>query len=168
MFNGEIWKPYIYHYDVSNFGRIRNRETSRILKQNKIKTGYYACCVSCGGRDNKMLIKTHIAVAKLFVDNPSGLSEVNHIDGNKCNNRYDNLEWCTPSHNVKHAYDTGLIKKTFGEDNIHSKLSLSDVNHIRKVYKPHDKKFGARALARLYGVHHSTIEAIINNKNWNR
>lgn len=52
----------------------------------------------------------HRLVATLFIDNPKNLPCVNHIDGNKQNNHYTNLEWCTHAENSKHAYDKGLLK----------------------------------------------------------
>lgn len=52
----------------------------------------------------------HRLVAQAFIPNPSNLSDVNHIDGNKLNNNIDNLELCTRSQNLKHALQIGLIK----------------------------------------------------------
>lgn len=91
----EIWERYIYNYDVSNMGRVRNNVTGHILKQSMLESGYYGCVVSCGSRSDKRMIYIHTAVAELFVGNPNNLPEVNHKDGNKSNNVWDNLEWCT-------------------------------------------------------------------------
>lgn len=162
----EIWKDYIYNYQISNFGRVRNKVTNKILKQNKTGKGYLGCVVSLGKRHCYKLIKIHRAVAECFIPNPNNYPVVNHIDGNKENNLYSNLEWCTYKDNNLHSYKLGLNKPVIGERNPHSKLSIRDVNFIKQNYIPRDKQFGIRALARKYNVHHKTIENIIHSKNW--
>lgn len=52
----------------------------------------------------------HRLVATAYIENPEGLPQVNHIDGNKLNNYYTNLEWVTCSENQIHAYEIGLKK----------------------------------------------------------
>lgn len=61
-------------------------------------------------------ITVHRLIAMAFVDNPHGYKEVNHIDGNKLNNHYTNLEWCDRSYNIKHCYTLGL-RSSRGEMN---------------------------------------------------
>lgn len=70
----------------------------------------------------------HRLVAKAFIPNPNNLPQVNHRDGNKFNNKVENLEWCSSSDNQKHAYRIGL-KKTpnlgrFGSLNHSSKVII--------------------------------------------
>ena len=66
--------------------------------------------VSFGARNKKRLIKTHIAVAENFVCGKKEGLVVNHKDGNKTNNLYTNLEWCTNKENTIHAVKSGLLK----------------------------------------------------------
>ncbi len=168
----EIWKTMIYQgetyprFQISNFGNLRNCYTGTIYKQNSFAAGYIIVCVSLGSRNRKKAFKIHRAVAETFIPNPNNLPVINHKDGNKLNNNVDNLEWCTQKDNVNHAYNEGLCGIYVGEENFHSKLTQKDVDFIRESYIPRDKKYGCRALARRYNVHHSTIENIINNKTW--
>lgn len=50
----------------------------------------------------------HRVVAELFIPNPNNLPQVNHIDGNRENNKASNLEWVTGSENSQHAYSIDL------------------------------------------------------------
>ena len=54
----------------------------------------------------------HRMVAETWIDNPNHYPEVNHINGDKTDNRAENLEWVTHSQNIRHAYRTGLKKTT--------------------------------------------------------
>lgn len=111
----EIWKdvtclgPQYPYHEASNLGRIRNKKTGIILKpQINNRDGYYHVGVS--GIGISKTVTVHKLVGETFLgDRPNGY-DINHIDGNKKNNRVDNLEYCTRSDNVKHAYDTGLNK----------------------------------------------------------
>ena len=107
----EIWKPIAGtkgFIEVSNKGRVRSllRGEPRVLKPQVDNKGYHRIRVTV--EREKMSYKVHREIAKAFIPNPNNLPQVNHKDGNKDNNRADNLEWCTRSHNVKHSFDTGL------------------------------------------------------------
>lgn len=124
----EIWedvKGYEDLYQVSNIGRVRSKDRmrhvghghyglkkGRILKPYKMKSreyGYYLQVTLCrNNKHTKHLI--HRLVAQAFIENHDNKPCVNHIDGDKANNRVDNLEWCTFSDNNQHAYDTKLKK----------------------------------------------------------
>ena len=69
----------------------------------------------------------HRLVASTYLPNPSNLPEVNHKDGDKQNNRVENLEWCTHSENIRHADTIGLRKNARGDDHYKRKLMLQGV-----------------------------------------
>ena len=112
----EEWRHYKDKYSVSNLGRIKNEQTGRILK-NKIKTNGYRTRVNQSPREQINLSingkqETHFVhrlVAEVWIPNPKNLPQVNHIDGDSLNNKVNNLEWCSQSDNIKHAYRLKLI-----------------------------------------------------------
>ena len=110
----EIWKRIknFKDYEVSNYGRIKSLKKSAegmILKTVIDKYGYEV--IRIYRNDNKRVtLKVHRIVAMHFVENPHCKPEVNHIDGNKQNNHYTNLEWCYRNENIQHAYNNGLFK----------------------------------------------------------
>lgn len=107
----------------------------------------------------------HRLVALAFIPAEDGKDFVNHKDGNKQNNVVDNLEWCTRSENMKHAYEYGL-KNSNGVKNGRSKLTEEDVSFIRTHHVRGDKDFGTTALARKFGVARQTISAVVSGQNW--
>ena len=110
----EIWKPiegYEGLYEVSSYGNVRSLPRNGLKgKQLKLNinnhNGYVYVCLS---KENHRLNKrAHVLVAKAFLSPQS--EQVNHKDGDKANNHVDNLEWCTRSENMRHAYRIGLEK----------------------------------------------------------
>ena len=87
------------NYQVSNCGRIINKNTSKILK-NTFKSGYYNICLV--NNKNRKTLKVHRLVAQSFIPNLENKPEVNHKDKNKLNNNIDNLEWMTRKENNIH------------------------------------------------------------------
>ena len=148
-------------YEVSDTGQIRNAKTGREVKEFVGKDGYLRTQIAGKTRT------VHRLIACAFVPAVSGKDFVNHIDGNKQNNMANNLEWVTRSENMKHAYWSGL-KTSVGEKNGRSKLKEDDVAFIRKHFVPFDKEFGAKALAKRFGVANQTISAVIHCQNWNQ
>jgi hypothetical protein len=166
--NEIIWKTLIYNgetyeqFEVSNDGQLRNVKTGTVYKQTLGGHGYRQVCVSLGSRNNIKAIKIHKAVAETFIPNHENKSDVNHKDGNKENNIVLNLEWATHKENMQHASKTGLVARVYGIDNASSKLTENDVKYIRENYVSKDKKYGARALGRMFNIDHTCILDIIN------
>lgn len=167
----EIWKDvreYPDLFSVSNYGRVYSKRSGKTLKNGKSKSGYPVISTRIGGRNGEAICrKIHRWVAECFVDNPDNKPYVNHKDGDKTNNYYENLEWVTNRENTIHAYETGLMVSRGGKESSSAKLNNKDVEYIRENYKPRCKHNGARALANNFGVNHSTISNIVNNKTWN-
>lgn len=102
MFKNEYWKeiPGFEKYEASTDGRIRNKKTKRIRKQQKIKNGYMQVSLYAGQTTALKPLYVHRLVAITFIDNPNNYPEVNHKDGDITNNGIDNLEWCDRGHNI--------------------------------------------------------------------
>lgn len=108
----------------------------------------------------------HRIVAKCFIENPEGLTEVNHKDGNKKNNNVENLEWCTRSENNRHAFKTGL--RSYEELKAMAKmprytrrkLTSEQVREIRKSNKSDTE------LSRIYGLCRGAIYLIKKGKTY--
>lgn len=106
----EVWKPIdgFDGYKVSNLGRVWSDKTGRFLSANiRSRTAPYLEVQLCIKQKHKHK-SIHRLVAEAFIDNPEGKEQVNHIDGDKQNNRVDNLEWVTCSENAIHAHRIGL------------------------------------------------------------
>lgn len=104
----EIWETINFadgRYQVSNKGRIMNKNSKRILKQNDVHYGYLQVTLCCNTYRRSFLV--HRLVAFAFKENPRNLTQVNHLDRNTGNNNDWNLKWVTASENVQHSYDLG-------------------------------------------------------------
>jgi len=128
--NMEVWKDiqnYEGLYQVSNLGRIKALAKTyrtgeyygeRYQPEKIIKpfSNYRYLCVDLNKNAVSKKHRVHRIVAITFLENPNNLSEVNHINGDKFDNRAENLEWCTRSHNQLHAYSIGLQKVKHGAE----------------------------------------------------
>lgn len=160
------WKKIFENYEISNYGDLKNikYKTPKLLHKIYSKDGY----IQYSLRKNKKQLRTgaHRLIALAFVPNPENKETVNHIDGNKHNNYYKNLEWTSRSEQMLHAYKLKLKQRMQGELNYNHILTKQQVIEIRKLYKPHDKEFGMKALAKKYGVSEPTINRVAHNRSY--
>lgn len=140
----EIWKDipgYEGRYMVSNIGRVKSLEryvktkfssyktSTRILKWTWIE--YKMVRLYNGQYKEAFLI--HRLVAKAFIANTFNKKYINHIDGNKHNNHMTNLEWCTSSENLIHAYRLWLLWKQY-----HMRWRYGDMSNRYKLVAQFD------------------------------
>ena len=135
------------------------------LKQSTDKYGYKTVAIYKNGKGK--LKKVHRLVCEAFLPEYSNSLQVNHIDGNKKNNVYTNLEMCTASENNLHALRTGLRKSPSlpGERNNYSRLTNKQADSIRFERERNPFK-RYKDFAEEYNVSITTISLIINNKRY--
>ena len=107
-----MWKKFIFEgqetdYSVSTEGEVRKDTIDYILSQSS-QQDYRHVTLLIDGKQKRM--RVHRMVALTFIPNPDNKPYVNHKNGNRSDNRVDNLEWVTPSENIQHAVKTGLMK----------------------------------------------------------
>ncbi len=168
---GEVWRDvlgYEGYYQVSNMGRIKSLSRStyhfknkeRLFKMNPEKDGGIRVFLSKDLKNTRFQL--HRLVAFAFIPNPKNLPFINHISGNRADNRVENLEWVTPSENILHAYRIGL-KNAEGMNNGQAKLKDEDIIKIKQLYK--DGVF-QKEIAKIFNVCRPLISMIVCNKIW--
>ena len=91
------------NYEVSNYGKIKNKKTGRILSENPNERGYMKVSINNNNGDRRT-VKMHRIVCEHFNANPGQKPQVDHKDEDKSNNRADNLRWCTDQENKDFYY----------------------------------------------------------------
>jgi hypothetical protein len=143
----KIWYPvkgYEGFYEITKDGKVRSlyKHHQHYQMQQRIdRAGYLT--VRLTKKDKGSTRTIHRLLALTFIPNPDKKRCVNHKDGNKLNNSLLNLEWCTHSENLKHAYDNGLIKKNKGKHHHEArKLQCLKTGQIFDTIKDAAKKAG--------------------------
>lgn len=149
-------------YKVSDDGKIYGPKVGE-LKQRLNSDGYLEVTVG-GMYGRRIRERTHIIIAKVFVDGYKPGLEVNHKNFIRTDNRASNLEWVTHRENVKYSYINGRHDGTrSGDKNGRAKLDWEKVNEIRNKYKNGST---ISSLAREYCVGNTTISHLVKNETW--
>lgn len=180
----EHWKKihistdYAFNVEVSSLGRVRRSEmtytrtTSRgtivastkpatIMQGEKLNNGYYSVNFYINKKRKRHLV--HRLVGMAFVTGYEPQLTINHINGDKLDNRPKNLEWVTLADNTSKQWQTGLVDLR-GDANPSKKISAADVLTIRA--RTADGSRCHAELARQYGVSDSLIGHIHHRRRW--
>lgn len=163
-----------WSYEASDSGQLRNAVTKRILHPSVNQGGYEHVSFQTEGR--RRSVRVHRAIYEAWHGPiPDGLT-INHLNGDKRDNRPSNLEACTVLENVRHAAATGLmptgkrngawtqphtVKR--GSQKKNTPLKEADIPVIREMA---DHGVKQTTIARKYGVSKYCIHLIVKGKTW--
>ena len=148
----EVWLPVVgfeEYYLISNTGRIFSIRSQRELIVKPKHTGYMDIELNINGKVYYKRI--HRLVAEAFIPNPENKPYINHKDGNKLNNNVTNLEWCTNSENMIHAFQMGLELPQYQTYYLYNHFISQEV-------------VGLDNLAKITGYNKSWLLQLVKNK----
>lgn len=166
----EVWKDVVGYeglYKISEYGKVKSLARidnnnhfirERILKTGKNSGGYSHVVLSKNGVTK--CCKVHRLVAEAFIGKcPDEMSQVNHIDEDKTNNHFTNLEWCTPKYNTN--YGTSLQRR------IESRRTSEDCQAVRQYSLEGDfiaEYISHSDASRKTGIHQGSISRAVRKK----
>ena len=146
-----------HNYDVYEDGKVFSHFSNKFLKNEVDKHGYVVGVFFISGQRKK--IKIHRLVASLFLGEQIDQTAcvINHKDGNKENNHYSNLEWCTPYENNLHARVTGLNNVSLSNSKrwCDANFRKATSEAISKGHKEHQSSVGERNPRFRYRIYNS-------------
>lgn len=161
----ELWKPLDEYkgIKISSLGRVwkaanKSRKERILTEFPKDRDGYCRCSVQkLDGTWTSQPV--HRLVAKAFIVNPFNKEAVNHKDGNRSNNKVENLEWVTAKENVIHSYKYGNRKicKQVPRNTLLTDYQISQIGNLRKLYT-------VNQIAKLFNIEYQSLKNIIRKK----
>ena len=161
----ELWKSLEEYkgIKVSSIGRIwkaanKSRKERILTEFPKDKDGYCRCSVQkINGTWTSQPV--HRLVAKAFILNPENKQAVNHIDGDRTNNKVENLEWVTPKENVIHSFRFGARKrcKQVPKKTLLTDFQISQIDKLIELYT-------VNQIAKLFNIEYQSLKNIIHKK----
>lgn len=125
LIENEVWvdvREFEGYYKVSSLTRVKRLYRESPTKDGKLKKlperlmsqsnslGYMACSFRVGAHVKQR--KVHRMIAEAFIPNPDNKPHINHINGDRSDNRIENLEWCTSAENAIHAFRVIKTRKS--------------------------------------------------------
>jgi hypothetical protein len=147
------------NYLIGKNGEVMNASSKKLIKPQNNGNGYLKVTLSI----DKIQVQryVHRLVAEIYCKNELHLKQVNHIDGNKSNNHFSNLEWCSNRENQIHAHKIGLKKN--GNQLWNGKFSKEDIKIIFDMKKGGVLQY---IIASQFRVSKGTISEILNGKRY--
>ena len=145
-------------YSVSSLGNVKNNRSGYEKSQSFINSGYLMVDLHFNNVRRRELV--HRLVASAFIPNKENKPCVHHKDGNKTNNRIDNLSWVT------YLENNSRIDYRFGEDHHRASLTQSIADEIRAIHSTGN--VSQMELANRFNVSNGVISLIINNKTYTK
>lgn len=149
-------------YLISNAGLIFSIKRNHWLNPYKDSHGYFQVSLY---KDNKRTDKLiHHLVLEMYGEPRQEAQVTRHLNGNKTDNRIENLQWGTYLENVTDMRKHGQMPNHKGESNGQAKLTRKKVKTIRKLYA--DPKISLWSLARKFNMSLYAIWAIVTRRTW--
>ncbi len=158
----EQWRPILKfpNYEVSNLGNFRNAKTHRLLTiHQNIKTGRRFICPSINGKQTTV-VTTPLVVAAWIGPRPEGL-QIDHIDGNKANERIDNLEYVTQQENIQRSFRNGQHGEYPYNQGSHRFLTEVDYAEVKAMWKA---GLSQVKIGKKLGINNATVSKILSGK----
>ena len=165
-FDGEMW-PYYVSYDGQVGRKKKHHNQFKILKPFPNHKGYLMVKMYDKSTGRKRTVPVHRLVANTFIgDKPGKDYQVNHIDGNKKNNRITNLEWVTCKENINHGWAHGLYKHENhqGEKGSQNKFSEKQIREACDYMEYSDLTY--EQISKLTGVSEYMLCKLHTRKCW--
>ena len=158
----ECWKPLKYNdrifddYEICASGAVRNVNTGLVLSSRIASNGYWMIGVYSRDERKMKCITAHRALMSTFRDTGKNTEHINHKDGDKLNNSFENLEWVSQTENNRHAFKTGLMTTRKYDDSV--------VKMIRSVFDAGG--IGINELARMFEANKHTIRNVVRRRSY--
>jgi hypothetical protein len=171
----ENWRPIVGYeglYDISDIGRVNRvggwtdgrKIAIRGIRSLKITKSGYARVTLCRDKTKKEFPVSLLVLAAFVGPKPSPVHQGNHKNGKRADNRLENLEYCTPSENQRHAYkELGRKSSQQGSKSWNAKITEADVPEIRRL---RSTGMLLKDIATKFGISVPTICWICKEKAW--
>ena len=166
--SGEIWQPVVGYeglYEVSNMGRIKSfwnhHGQGEVVRKPSADPRVYPQMCMTNSKGKQATKRVHRMVAEAFLGPCPEGKQCGHLDGDRTNNRTDNLRWVTQKENDSHKKRHRTL--IFGEDHYSTKLSNAKVKAMRLDFK---NGLLRPDIIKKYGVSQKTVWEITSGKGW--